>query len=129
MRSTIIPPALLEFLGIFELLFQSNNDSLGTVSLLQEADEIPQTTYIGKYGQQGPEPQDGDDIETPTYAHTLGEWIDGDYNPSGLDINIINDDAQVGILTAGKHPTFDNVIEEILGYDYFNSIGRWLRVF
>jgi len=121
MRSTIIPPALLEFLGIFELLFQSNNDSLGTVSLLQDADQIPQTTYIGKYGQQGPESQDGDDIETPTYAHTLGEWIDGDYNPSGLDINIINDDAQVGILTVSKHPTFDGVIEEILGYDYFNN--------
>ena len=121
MKSTIVPPALLEFLGIFELLFQSNNDSYGNVSLLQEADEIPQTTYIGKYGQQGPESQDGDDIETPTYAHTLGEWIDGDYNPSGLDINIINDDAQVGILTVSKHPTFDNVIEEILGYDYFNN--------
>ena len=121
MKSTIVPPPLLEFLGIFELLFQSNNDGLGTVSLLEEAVEIPQTTYIGKYGQQGPEPQDGDDIETPTYAHTLGEWINGDYNPSGLNINTVNADAQVGILTAGKHPTFDNVIEEILGYDYFSN--------
>ena len=36
MKSTIVPPPLLEFLGIFELTFQTNNDSYGTISFLQE---------------------------------------------------------------------------------------------
>ena len=103
---------LQPFLGIFELTFQNNNDSYGTVSFLQETDDILQTTYIGSYGGN---------IETPTYAHTLDEWLADNYTPSALDVDLNDNDAQLTSLTVNLHPTFNSKLEQILGASQFSD--------
>ena len=119
MKSTIVPPPLEPFLGVFELTFQTNNDSYGTVSFLQESDEITQTTYIGSYG---------DDIETPTYAVNVDQWIpdftsspyNGEYPPLAADINITDDDAQLTSLSLTLGNAATAVINQILDSEFPN---------
>lgn len=118
-KSTIVPPPLEPFLGVFELTFQTNNDSYGTVSFLQESDEITQTTYIGSYG---------DDIETPTYAVNIDQWIpdftsspyNGEYSPLATDINITDDDAQLTSLSLTLGNAATAVINQILDSEFPN---------
>ena len=114
-----MPPPLEPFLGVFELTFQTNNDSYGTVSFLQESDEITQTTYIGSYG---------DDIETPTYAVNVDQWIpdftsspyNGEYPPLAADINITDNDAQLTSLSLTLGNAATAVINQILDSEFPN---------
>ena len=72
-KSTIVPPPIAPFNGVFEVNFISTNDNIATVSFLQEDGDTPQTTLIGQYGEDAGE----FGVETPTHAITMDEWIAG----------------------------------------------------
>ena len=116
LRSNIVPAPLDPFIGIFDLIFNTNNSGWGEISLLQEADEIPQTTYIGPYGVDN-------NIETPTYAIGLGQWLNPDYNytPIAIDVNNNHPDADLTSIISGLNPNYSSVLEEILSNSYFND--------
>ena len=72
-KSTIVPPPIAPFNGIFEINFSNANASVATLSFSQEDGETPQTTLIGQHGEDAG--QFG--VETPTYAITVDDWING----------------------------------------------------
>jgi hypothetical protein len=122
-KSTIVPPPLEPFLGVFEINFNSNSENLGTVSFLQEADEVPQTTVIGLFGQD-------ELIETPTHAINMDAWIAGatvGILPIPLDIDINSGDTELTFLTANLSPNFETRVDQILEDNVFDDYDAGLK--
>lgn len=108
---------LQPFLGVFEINFSSNSENLGTVSFLEQAPEIPQTTIIGLFGNENAR-------ETPTHAIDMDTWHDGDTSgiiPIPLDIDINAVDTELGTLTTTRAPNFQSRVVEILSNSYFDN--------
>ena len=125
-KSTIVPPPLDPFLGVFEVNFNSNSENLGTISLLQEADEIPQTTIIGLFGADAG--QFG--VETPTHAINMDDWIAGatvGILPIPLDIDVNSNDTDLTSLTANLSPNFETRVDEILEDNVFDNYDADLK--
>ncbi len=123
MKSTIVPPPLEPFLGVFEINFNSNSENLGTISFQQEADEVPQTTIIGQFG-------DDNLIETPTHAINMDAWIDGatvGILPIPLDIDINSGDIELASLTANLSPEFETRVDQILEDNVFDDYDADLK--
>ncbi|OUX53297.1 MAG: hypothetical protein CBE47_03590 [Pelagibacteraceae bacterium TMED287] len=108
---------LQPFLGVFEIDFSSNSENLGTISFLEQAPEIPQTTIIGLFGNENAR-------ETPTHAIDMDTWHDGDTSeviPIPLDIDINAVDTELETLTTNLGPNFQSRVFEILSNSYFDN--------
>ena len=108
-KSTIVPPPVAPFVGLFEIEFVTNNADLGTISLLQNADEAPQTELVGFYGPDATFLEFQGGIETPTYAITSEEWHNGDENnvfPIPIDAQLNNNDATLESLSVSLGDDF-----------------------
>ena len=115
---------LQPFLGVFEIDFSSNSENLGTISFLEQAPEIPQTTIIGLFGNENAR-------ETPTHAIDMDTWHDGDTSgiiPIPLDIDINAVDTQLGTLTTTLAPNFETRVDQILENSNFDNYDAGFKM-
>ena len=103
------------FRGIFELIFINTLPVLGSLTLDQ------QSRYIGRFGETTGVP-----IDTPTYAHTLDEWLNNTFEDP-LNITTQSNRIRLESVTVEIANNFVSILENILQDNYFNNYSETVK--